>query len=460
MLNYTMKDPLATYLKRFPTHEQILESEPDPDVSWIVAIPSRSEPGLADTLRSLVENDAPASPVEVIVCFNTAPDDPEEIHSLHEYQLEQFGSRTQLASWISSEIPSWISIFAIQAPEWTRKVAGVGSARKLVMDEALRRFHQISRPEGWILCLDADCLCDRRYFKSIESAIQANPQATGAHAFFEHPVPDDLPERSARAIQLYEIGLRYYRLALKWSGFRHAVHTVGSCMMARADAYARMGGMNRRQAGEDFYFVHKLALAGPMIYITDCLVYPSPRISNRVPFGTGKAVGSMLADDEVQWQVEPFQAFGDLKQWFEMAESLFRELEKKSTPTNLQLKVALSEEHIKSFLDHAKEVSKTLPPGILKFLEQRQWLEEFKRIILGSAAKDKERWMRAFFDWFNGFLCMKYLRFSESEIYGPQPVETAVSEILAAYGQRGVSEDIDLKSLSAQIKGLDVITKL
>ena len=454
-----MKDPLATYLKRFPTHAQILELEPDPALSWIVAIPTRNEPALADTLRSLVENDAPISPVEVIVCFNTAPDDPEEIHSLHEYQLEQFGSRTQLASWIGAEIPSWINIFAIQAPEWTRKVAGVGSARKLVMDEALRRFHRINRPEGWILCLDADCVCDRRYFKSIESAIQANPEATGAHAFFEHSVPHDLPEssRSARAIQLYEIGLRYYRLALKWSGFRHAVHTVGSCMMARADAYARMGGMNRRQAGEDFYFVHKLALAGPMIYITDCLVYPSPRISNRVPFGTGKAVGSMLAKDEVQWQVEPFQAFVDLKQWFAMAESLFQDLEENSTATNLQSKAALSQELIQSFLDHAEEKAKTLPPGILKFLEQRQWLEEFKRIILGSATKDTERWMRAFFDWFNGFLCMKYLRFAEAEIYGPQLVETAVSETLAAYGQPGASADvdIDLKSLSAQIKALD-----
>ena len=454
-----MKDSLATYFKRFPTHEQILESQPDPALSWIVAIPTRNEPGLGDTLRSLVENDAPNSPVEVIVCFNTAPDDPEEIQNLHKYQLEQFGSRTQLASWIGAEIPSWISIFAIQAPEWTRKVAGVGSARKLVMDEALRRFHQINRPEGWILCLDADCVCDRQYFTSIESAIQANPAATGAHAFFEHPVPDDLPERSARAIQLYEIGLRYYRLALKWSGFRHAVHTVGSCMMARADAYARMGGMNRRQAGEDFYFVHKLAQAGPMIYITDCLVYPSPRISNRVPFGTGKAVGSMLAEDEVRWHVEPFQAFGDLKQWFAMAESLFQDLEEKSTATNLQSKTALSQELIQSFLDHAEETAQTLPPGILKFLEQRQWLEEFKRIILGSATKDKERWMRAFFDWFNGFLCMKYLRFAEAEIYGPQPVETAVSETLAAYGQRGASADvnIDLKSLSAQIKALDAI---
>ena len=67
--------------------------------------------------------------------------------------------------------------------------------------------------------------------------------------------------------------------------------------------------------------------------------------------------------------------------------------------------------------------------------------------------------MRAFFDWFNGFLCMKYLRFAEAEIYGPQPVETAVSETLAAYGQRGASADvnIDLKSLSAQIKALDAI---
>ncbi|HEY5692033.1 MAG TPA: family 2 glycosyl transferase, partial [Cyclobacteriaceae bacterium] len=71
--------------------------------------------------------------------------------------------------------------------------------------------------------------------------------------------------------------------------YPYAVHTVGSCMVVRASTYAKGGGMNKRKAGEDFHFLHKLVQEGGWQLITNAVVYPSCRASDRVPFGTGKA---------------------------------------------------------------------------------------------------------------------------------------------------------------------------
>ena len=44
---------------------------------------------------------------------------------------------------------------------------GVGLARKTGMDEAVRRFNSINRPDGVILNIDADCTVDSNYFIEI-----------------------------------------------------------------------------------------------------------------------------------------------------------------------------------------------------------------------------------------------------------------------------------------------------
>ena len=91
-------------------------------------------------------------------------------------------------------------------------------------------------------------------------------------------------------IQLYEDYLHYYKKALDYAGFPDSIYTIGSAFAVRADAYVKQGGMNRRQAGEDFYFLNKLTKLGKITEINDAYVYPSARVSDRVPFGTGAAM--------------------------------------------------------------------------------------------------------------------------------------------------------------------------
>ena len=73
--------------------------------------------------------------------------------------------------------------------------------------------------------------------------------------------------------------------------------------------------MNRRQAGEDFYFIQKVAQRGNFSQCNTTCVVPSPRPSDRVPFGTGAAVRRLSSDEEPLITYNP-QLFVMLKELF------------------------------------------------------------------------------------------------------------------------------------------------
>ncbi len=130
---------------------------------------------------------------------------------------------------------------------------------------------------------------------------------------------DDFPEDIYRYITLYELHLRYYIQGLRYSGFPYAFHTVGSAIAVKAFQYVKAGGMNRRQAGEDFYFVQKLVPLGGYFALNSTTVYPSPRESFRVPFGTGAAISRLMNNPGEEFLTYNFEAFRELRSLFTTA---------------------------------------------------------------------------------------------------------------------------------------------
>ena len=86
----------------------------------------------------------------------------------------------------------------------------------------------------------------------------------------------DMTVQAREAIMKYELYLRYYRLALEYTGHPHAYHCIGSAFAVRTLDYVAQGGMNKRQAGEDFYFLQKLIATGRYATLQSTQVYPSP----------------------------------------------------------------------------------------------------------------------------------------------------------------------------------------
>ena len=174
----------------------------------------------------------------------------------------------------------------LDARELEDRNAGVGLARKLGMDACILSLSERgSNP--LLVCLDADCRVSPLYITRLQEISQI-PDAEVLTIGFWHPADEDQDPELLSGIRNYELFLEYYRLGLAQAGYPFFQHTVGSSMACRALPYVRSGGMNQRKAGEDFYFLHKLFPHYHSVDLPESLVFPSARISERVPFGTGR----------------------------------------------------------------------------------------------------------------------------------------------------------------------------
>jgi len=177
---------------------------------------------------------------------------------------------------------------------------GVGHARKTGADLAAYLVHQRRVRSPWIHCTDADVRLPQRYLTCSAAISDDSAQDTAALVYpFRHSVVmDNTDDEIMQATQLYEYSLRYYVAGLSFAGSPYAFHTIGSTMAVNAAHYARVRGFPRRQAGEDFYLLNKLAKVGSVRQLsaeTDCEpIDIAARRSDRVPFGTGAAVGKLM----------------------------------------------------------------------------------------------------------------------------------------------------------------------
>ncbi|MGB9079748.1 MAG: glycosyltransferase family 2 protein, partial [Desulfuromonadaceae bacterium] len=187
---------------------------------------------------------------------------------------------------------------------------GVGLARKIGLDLALPHL-DYRAGDPLLICLDADTLVQPDYLPAITRHF-ASSTAGGASIPYRHRPASGAAGQSA--IDRYELFLRVYVLGLELAGSPYAFHTVGSAMACRASAYVSSGGMNRRLAGEDFYFLQQVHKTSGVASLSGTVVHPLPRSSHRVPFGTGRAVGDMLAEGKERllfYQPDVFSIVGE-----------------------------------------------------------------------------------------------------------------------------------------------------
>ena len=389
---------------------ELVKEAPHQNTGIIVVIPSFDEPHIIQLLNSLNSCYPPECRVEVIIIVNAPP------AATGESLKNNLRTVNNIKQWKDSHVP-FFSLFPVDVGQPSIKEWGVGLARRAGMDEALRRFDLISRREGIIVNLDADCLVSQNYFISLESELLKRKERNGCSVFFEHPLSgDDYPDEIYEAIIQYELHLRYYFQALKYTGFPFVFHTVGSAIAVKALAYVKAGGMNRRQAGEDFYFIQKLLPSGGYFSLNSATVFPSPRISARVPFGTGPAVEKMVNSEEKAYYTYNPQAFTDLKRLFG--------LKGKSYISNdIQL--------VKSYND--------FPDSVKSFIGEENW--KSKIIEIKENTSTDSTFKKRFFQWFNMFRIVKYLNYSHLNIYRKIPVLEATAQLLKLAGKDGFPSD-------------------
>jgi cellulose synthase/poly-beta-1,6-N-acetylglucosamine synthase-like glycosyltransferase len=280
------------YLNRYAVREALITQKPHSDLGIVVVIPCCNEPNLVASLQSLYNCEKPLGSVEVIVVINASERAENNLLAQNQKTL------LEAEAW-STEHADHFNFYFIEENQLPKKHAGVGLARKIGMDEAVRRFDLVNNHRGIIACFDADALCESNYLVELEKHFKQHSKSPACSIHFEHPIKGtEFPEAIYNGISQYELHLRYYKNGLAYANLPYAFHTIGSSMAVRSEAYQKQNGMNKRKAGEDFYFLQKLIPLGYFSELKTTKILPSPRVSDRVPFGTGKAMQSWLDDEK------------------------------------------------------------------------------------------------------------------------------------------------------------------
>ena len=141
-------------------------------------------------------------------------------------------------------------------------------------------------------------------------------------------------------------------------------------------------------AGEDFYLLQQLSKTGYKINIIDeAWVYPSNRQSDRVPFGTGKAVNEIVQEGE--WLTYAPECYNELGRLLEVIES------------NLETS--------------AEFIIKLLPTLNQNFLKQRKFHESWPKLQENS--KTPQILKQRFHEWLDAFQTLKFIHFLTEKKY-------------------------------------------
>jgi len=383
------------YIQNNVVYPPFVKAEVLPTVSMIVMIPCLNEPEIFRTLESLWACDSIKSNCEVVVVVNESENSSEAVKSFNQENY------LRLFDWKKANDRPNLILHPVYARSVSAKHAGAGMARKIGMDEVVRRFNAINRPEGVIISTDADCLFSTNYLRQIELAF-SRKSCFAATLNFKHRIGEMADPKQQLGIQLYEDYLHYYKKALDYVGFPDSIYTIGSAFAVRADAYVKQGGMNRRQAGEDFYFLNKLTKLGKIVEINDAYVYPSARVSDRVPFGTGAAMTKWMNDADDLSLTYNFAAFCDLKVLFDQVDSLFR-------------------------IVSVSEFILSLPQSVQEYLESLNFSEKLDEI--NKYSSNLMSFRKRFFQFFDAFIILRFLNLAHQKYYPEQKLSEAIAQL-------------------------------
>lgn len=335
---------------------------------FYVVIPVRRERELfPETLNSLLKSGSRFgdSKIAYVIVINSGIEEGEDLCEENLF-VERF-------------CKSISDVFVIDRFREKRLALGVGQARRIGMD------HVVSwcRENAWIVSLDADTIVEPNFFEAIDTMPDKVVLAP-----FKHRDRTD-------AVEEYEAWLRYFRAGLAYAKSPYAYVPLGCRFSLRLDTYVETGGMVKRSAGEDFHFLQKLTkLQLPKPFgVADTCVYPSGRVSDRVPWGTGPAVNDITNRKKRFIEVEPSEAFHQVKILFESVEDLFE-----------------------------RDIGFSDDMG--RFLE----MEKFQTLIgkIRKNSKTRYQFFRSFHQWFDGLRTIRFVNFY-TRLHGKEEIGIAAS---------------------------------
>ncbi len=413
-----MNKQLQKYLKnRAALSPWQLEGSSRTDFAAAIIIPALAERmDLPATLESLCLNPSVyLAQTLVVIVINNRVDIP----------ADQYSDNQETINWLRSNPYPQLNLAWIDASSSGLELPakeGVGLARKIGFDASLEWLDWKISP--LLISLDADTRVDGDYLSTIFDHFRINTNRAAVIPF-RHQFGSD-PEQEI-AIRHYELYLRSYLFGLRLAGSPYAYHSIGSTLACSAEAYIKAGGMNRRCGGEDFYFLQQLTKTSGTGMVDGTVVRPSPRFSNRVPFGTGKAVQGQVEEGTALFHFVPVVGFQILKKWFAL---------------------------IASQWDHsAEQISLqvlNISPVLHEFLAEINFDQVWKKLQNNHSSREQR--LAAFHDWFDALRTRQLLTRVETD--SVDSAEQIVAELLKWGGYAEIEKQADQLRLLEGLQGV------
>ena len=420
-----MKDPVAKYLENRaePGGRPVAVGELE-GISQVVAIPILAESAeLEAMLASLAENPQEDLQRTLIVCVvnNRKPGLVDEDALADNRECLEFLNGLALGSDARSLSGLRLACMDASSPGFELgDKEGVGTARKLGLDWGLAVLRRAGNARGVMVCLDADTWVEPNYLAAVGEHFAGGP-GWGAVINYAHRF--DGPEKQQAAIVAYELFLRYHVLGLRYAASPYAFHSIGSTMACTMEAYAASGGMKRRRAGEDFYFLQDVAKTGYVDRIAGTTVYPSSRGSWRTPFGTGKRVERFLEGGHEEYRVYHPDSYVIIRAWLGTVRS-----------------------HPEVDAEYLLAEARGIAAELGSFLSGQRFETVWPK--LQANARDSEMLLRQLDRWFDGFRTMKLIHHLRDNGLAEQNTFDALAALtqMACGNATPMADETDLKA--------------
>jgi len=339
-----------------------------------IVIPSYSEfEFLPDTLESINQNKPELlNQTLVLVVVNNANNSPQSIKDNNQLTIRKINRNNY-------QFPHAVIDAASSGLELPLKHAGVGLARKIGMDLVLP--HLLSS-KSLIFCTDADTKVSPDYLSKVTQYFDSH-NTSAAVIGFDHLQSEDSAINDA--IGKYENFLKTTAEKMKNAGSPYGYVSMGSTIVCTAEAYCAVGGMSRKKATEDFYFLQELTKYCGVHNIPETLVFPSPRPISRVYLGTGYRMEQMQKGFDITNLYYSDDAYRYLSKWLQLGGHAWE----------------------KSLNDLLKDI-KSIHPNLIGFLKI-EGIETIWSKIQNNAPSElhfKEQFHR----WFDGLKTIRFLK--------------------------------------------------
>jgi len=308
----------------------------------------------------------------VVVVVNNANNSPQSIKANNQLTLQKINENNYQFT---------LAVVDAASPglELPLKHAGVGLTRKIGMDLAL--FH-LTSPQSLIFCTDADTQVSPDYLSKVQQYFKSQ-NTSAAVIGFRHLESSDIANNDY--IEQYENFLKTTAEKMKNAGSPYGYVSMGSTMVCTAESYCAVGGMPRKKATEDFYFLQELTKYCSVHNIPDILVFPSPRPISRVHLGTGFRMEQMQNGFDITNLYYSDDAYRYLSKWLQLGGHAWE----------------------KSLNDLLKEIN-SIHPNLIGFLKI-EGIETIWSKIQNNAPSElhfKEQFHR----WFDGLKTIRFLK--------------------------------------------------